>query len=145
MDEIEYERRLRKLAVREGMTFATLISLDGGDRAALSASIVSRFDPAAVYTEREVNDRLKAWLAGAGSMFGTDHVNLRRLLVDTQVLRRTSDCTEYRLQPEAAAAVPAELAAIDAAAIVADARNDAEVRRSARKAAWMKQTPSAST
>ena len=120
------------------MTFATLITLDDGDRAVLRTTILARFDSAAVYTEREVNERLKAWLAGVGRMIETDHVNLRRLLIDTQVLTRTSDCAEYRVHPDAAAALPAELAGLDAGAIVASAKNEAETRRSARKAAWLK-------
>ncbi len=140
MNRTEYEHRLRQLAVREGMTFATLIGLDEGDRTVLRATILARFDPGAVYSEGEVNERLKVWLTSVGSMIDTDHVNLRRLLVDTQILTRRSDCTEYRVHPAAAAALPAEFAAIDAAAIVAGARNDTEARRSVRKAAWLKQT-----
>ncbi|MEP7083471.1 MAG: DUF2087 domain-containing protein, partial [Betaproteobacteria bacterium] len=115
-----------------------IVALDDGDRAALRASILSRFQPDAVYAEREINARLKDWLAGVGSMIETDHVNLRRLLVDTQVLTRTSDCAEYRVHPAAAAEMTPEVAAIDAAAVVIDARNEADTRRSARKSAWLK-------
>ena len=143
MNAIEFERRLRKLAVRDGMTFATLITLDDGDRAVLRTTMLARFDSSAVYAEREVNERLKAWLAGVGRMIETDHVNLRRLLVDTQVLTRTSDCAEYRVHPEAAVALSAELAALDAEAIAAGAKSEAETRRSARKAAWLKQAGAA--
>jgi hypothetical protein len=47
MTAMEFERRLRKLALREGMTFGTLIALDEGDRAVLRATILSRFDAGA--------------------------------------------------------------------------------------------------
>ena len=138
MIAMEFERRLRKLALREGMTFGTLVALDNADREVIRTTILSRFDAGAVYTERAVNDRLRAWLAGAGCMIETDHVNLRRLLVDTQVLARTSDCSEYRVHPGATADLSADLVALDADGIVAHARRTAEAQRSARKAAWLK-------
>ena len=111
MTATEFERRLRKLAVREGMTFATFNLLDEPDRAVLRATIVACFEAGAVYTERAVNERLKGWLAGVGRMITTDHVSLRRLLVDTQVLTRTPDCADYRVQSAALGALSAELAA----------------------------------
>ena len=51
------------------------------------------FDGRRVYTEREVNQLLKA-----ANAFG-DHVTLRRALVDHQLLTRKSDCSEYRKLP----------------------------------------------
>lgn len=48
------------------------------------------FDGRRVYTEREVNEVLKA-----ANAFG-DHVTLRRELVNHQLLARKSDCSEYR-------------------------------------------------
>jgi len=53
----------------------------------------TRFDTRRVYTEREINDILKAW-----NGFG-DHVTLRRELVEMKLLARKSDCSEYRKQP----------------------------------------------
>lgn len=50
----------------------------------------THFDGRRVYTEAEVNGVLKALNA-----FG-DHVTLRRELVNHQLLRRKSDCSEYR-------------------------------------------------
>ncbi|MBK7470844.1 MAG: DUF2087 domain-containing protein [Betaproteobacteria bacterium] len=139
----EFEQRLRKLALREGMTIATFAGLGEVDRAVLHATILARFEAATVYTERQVNERLKAWLAGAGSMVETDHVNLRRLLIDTQVLARTADCAEYRVHPEAIAGMPAAPTAQDADAIVAGARRDRQAQRAARKDAWLRQADGA--
>lgn len=48
------------------------------------------FDGRRVYTEREINEVLKA-----ANAFG-DHVTLRRELVNHQLLTRKSDCSEYR-------------------------------------------------
>jgi hypothetical protein len=51
------------------------------------------FDARRVYTEREVNELLKAW-----HLFG-DHATLRRELVEMKLLARKSDCSEYRKLP----------------------------------------------
>lgn len=48
------------------------------------------FDGRRVYTEREVNEVLKA-----ANAFG-DHVTLRRELINHQLMSRKSDCSEYR-------------------------------------------------
>ena len=140
----EFERRLRALAKRDGMTFGSFATLGAADRAVLTATIVARIDPAAVMTELEVNALLKDWLAGAGAMVETDHVHIRRWLVDTQVLSRTSDCREYRLHPDAGArtGLSADARARDAAAIVAGTRRDASVARERRKAEWMRRSES---
>jgi len=50
----------------------------------------THFDARRLYTEREVNDILKAW-----AVYG-DHVTLRRELVEMKLLTRKSDCSEYR-------------------------------------------------
>ena len=141
MNAPEFERRLRALAKREGLTFATLATLPPVDRATVLTSIVHRFDPDAIYRERDVNALLKAWLAGAGIMFETDHVHVRRWLVDLQVLCRTSDCAEYRLDPR----VPEredvvhdpDVARLDPDRIVSAVRLDARTVREQRKSAWL--------
>lgn len=51
------------------------------------------FDGRRSYTEREVNEVLKA-----ANAFG-DHVTLRRELINHQLLSRKSDCTDYRKLP----------------------------------------------
>lgn len=50
----------------------------------------THFDGRRLYTEREVNDILKAW-----AIYG-DHVTLRRELVEMKLLARKADCSEYR-------------------------------------------------
>jgi hypothetical protein len=50
----------------------------------------THFDARRVYTEREVNEILKAW-----HTYG-DHATLRRELINHRLLTRKSDCSEYR-------------------------------------------------
>ena len=88
MTDMGFAERLQKLALREGMTFATLATLGARDRAAVLATIMARFDPPVVYAERDVNERLEGWLAGEGANIETDHVTLRRWLVDTAAQSR---------------------------------------------------------
>lgn len=142
IDKEEFERRLRKLALREGLTFATFAAFEGIDRAVLRTTLVQRFQMDRVYSEREVNALLQTWLRGAGSMVETDHVTLRRWLVDSMVLNRTSDCARYRLAQAPTAVPDAESAPIDADAIVLDARRAALEQRAARKAAWQRRANS---
>lgn len=53
-----------------------------------------RFDSGRTYTEREVNEILKAW-----TTYG-DHVTPRRELVNMQLLGRKSDCSAYWKEPQ---------------------------------------------
>lgn len=53
-----------------------------------------QFDGRRVYTERQVNEVLKA-----GHTFG-DHATLRRELINHQLMSRKSDCSEYRKLPK---------------------------------------------
>jgi len=53
----------------------------------------SHFDARRVYTEREVNEILKAW-----HTYG-DHATLRRELINHRLMERKSDCSEYRKLP----------------------------------------------
>ncbi len=144
MDAVEFERRLRALAVREGLTFASFVTLHAADRAVLQTTLVQRFDPQASYRERDVNEILKGWLDSVGVMVETDHVHLRRWLVDTNVLMRKDDCSEYRIHPQLELRPDlvrdAAVAQRDAAAIVAEARRTAQDRRAARRAEWMKRS-----
>ena len=147
MNAQEFERRLRQLARREGMTFATFATLPPDDRAVLLTTIVLRFNAQTTYREREVNELLKAWLAGAGAMVETDHVHVRRWLVDLQVMARTPDCAEYRLNAETAERTDIvrepDVARLDPDAIVSAARKQDREMRAQRKDAWLKRAAGA--
>ena len=78
----------RRLCVRNGLSLGGLQSGRQQDFGVVLAAAALAFDDGATYTEAEVNERLKAWLADPGAMLGTDHVELRRWLVDMRLLDR---------------------------------------------------------
>jgi hypothetical protein len=83
-----------------------------------------------------VNDALRAWLAGPGAMLATDHVELRRWLVDLKLVERDGYGRAYRRAPPppAFAAAVAAMAAIDAAAVAEEARTIHARDRAERRA-----------
>lgn len=97
--------------------------------------------PDLTLTEREVNEVLKARLAGAAGFLGTDHVELRRWLVDAGWLARDGYGRAYcrvdatalppPLQPLAAA-----FGGIDTDALAAGVRAAHADNRAARRRAW---------
>jgi hypothetical protein len=91
----------------------------------------ARFDTRSGYLEREVNERLKAWLETVSEPFGIDHVTLRRLLVDARLLTRTKSGSMYRLNPEKAKEVEA-VREIDPANVLAEIRNERDQRKRQR-------------
>ena len=97
--------------------------------------------PAVVMSENEVNGILRAQLAGAASFLATDHVELRRWLVDAAWLRRDGYGREYRRVPvselAAHARVVAEaLSVLDVTAWVTEARLRHVAQRDQRRQAW---------
>jgi hypothetical protein len=67
------------------------------DREILVKSIRLLLDSGRSYTEREINARLQAWKRDVAPAIETDHVTLRRLLVDYGHLERTPDGRAYRV------------------------------------------------
>jgi hypothetical protein len=97
--------------------------------------------PAAPMSERDVNEALKAKLAGVASFLDTDHVALRRWLVDAGWLARDGFGREY--QRVAGAALPPSLQplatafeGLDTAAIAAAMRATHAAERDARQRVW---------
>ncbi len=134
----------RRLCVRNALSLGGLQTGRQHDFGVVVAAAALAFDDGATYTEAEVNERLRAWLADPGAMLETDHVELRRLLVDTRLLDRDGYGRAY----VRARVPPAFSATLDALAgwdlgVVARNERDADARRRAeRKSAW-KQQPSA--
>src|SRR5664279_5619536 len=89
--------RFAALAVRQHLSLGVLRTANAGDFALVLAAAVQAFAPDRAYTEREVNDLLRAWLAHAGSMLAVDHVEFRRWLVDCRVLDRDGFGHAYRV------------------------------------------------
>jgi len=136
MIEDPYVAAWRTLAVKRGVGLGPLAGAPGGAFAAAMAAASLAIPADRDATEREVNERLGAWLAGPGAMLATDHVELRRWLVDLALVARDGYGRAYRrapLPPAYAGAVTA-LAAIDAGAVAAQAREDDARVRAERRA-----------
>lgn len=102
------------------------------DREILMKSIVMLLDGAKTYTEAEVNRALLAWKRDVAPAIETDHVTLRRLLVDYGHLERTPDGRAYRVgYPSRPAAFELEVEDIDVRATIAAYREHA-ARKSRR-------------
>jgi hypothetical protein len=67
------------------------------DRDILIQSFLLTLDSSRSYPEREINQALRAWKRDVAPAIETDHVTLRRLLVDLGRLERTPDGARYRV------------------------------------------------
>ena len=107
--------------------------------------------PAVRMTEREANAALKAALADSLACLSTDHVELRRWLVDGAWLGRDGYGRVYErtpietLQDAARERIAALQALPDVVAWVARLRQDHEVGRTLRRAQWQAQAGEPST
>ncbi|HET9340223.1 MAG TPA: DUF2087 domain-containing protein [Casimicrobiaceae bacterium] len=136
MSEDPYVAAWREVAVKRGVGLGALSGSRGGAFAATMAAASLSLPTERTATEREVNERLVAWLAGPGAMLATDHVELRRWLVDLGLVERDGFGRAYRrvAPPPALAAAVEALARVDPAAIAAQARDDDARRRAERRA-----------
>jgi hypothetical protein len=101
------------------------------DQDLLVALAASQFETQRTYREAEVNEKLKAWLQAFCEPSGIDHVSVRRLLVDSRLLSRTSSGSMYRLSVERAGEVEAAGTA-DPARVLAEVRIERELRKRRR-------------
>jgi len=97
--------------------------------------------PTGPMAERDVNDALKRRLAGAAAFLATDHVELRRWLVDAGWLVRDGYGREYRRVDAAALAdgtrsLGTAFAGVDTDAVGAATRAAHAAERAARRRAW---------
>ena len=67
------------------------------DRQIIMKSILLTLDSGRSYSETEINDLLRAWNTEVAPAIQTDHVTLRRLLIDWGHLERTADGRAYRV------------------------------------------------
>ena len=67
------------------------------DRDILVQSFLLTLDSSRDYSEREINQALRAWKRDVAPAIETDHVTLRRLLVDLGRLERSADGARYRV------------------------------------------------
>jgi hypothetical protein len=128
--------RYAVLALRRDVPLV-LLSTNARDFFVMLAAAAEAFPAGHEFSEREVNDLLRT-LAGSGSMLATDHVELRRWLVDFHVLARDGYGRVYTAGTPAAeiSAFIDELAGIDLATVARDAREREAARRALRKERW---------
>src|SRR5262249_54372727 len=107
------------------------------DREILVQSIVMGLDSGRTYSEAEINEHLESWLRDIARSIETDHVTLRRLLVDWGRLERTASGSSYRVGfPPKATAFALEVYDVDLKATLAAYREyDVRRRRESREAA----------
>lgn len=132
-------QRVAHLARRHGVHLSSLQQKEGRDLELLFASAVLAFPRAESLDERAANEVLKRFLATAGVMIATDHVELRRWMVDAGFLRRSDRGTDYRR-----GSLPAWLSdsadELDFASIadaVAQARSNDQIKRETRRQQWL--------
>lgn len=114
------------------------------DRAVLMKSIVMGMDSGRHYSEPEVNDLLREWKRHVAPAIETDHVTIRRLLVDHGQLERTADGRAYRVGfPPRPLAFDLEIEELDLRATVAAYREHRRRRRSERRLAGSERAPRA--
>ena len=138
-------QRLRVLGVRRGLAIGTLLGKARADLDLLLASAALHLPDEPGLTEREANDLLRGFLAGAGAMLDTDHVELRRWLVDLGFVSRSDRGTDYRRGrlPHWLREAAAELDARLLGETVRAARDEHRQRQELRKKAWLARTAAA--
>jgi hypothetical protein len=103
------------------------------DQQLLVTLAAAQFEPQKSYREAGVNETLKAWIATFCEPYGIDHVTLRRLLVDSGLLTRTTSGSTYRVNPGRLAEMHA-VATIAPAEVLAEIRSERESRKRRRAA-----------
>lgn len=100
------------------------------DREILMQSIVMSLDGTRTYEEREINDLLQSWLREIAPAIETDHVTLRRMLVDYGRLERTASGSSYRVGfPQRMTAFELGVYDVDLRATIATYRDHTAKRR----------------
>jgi hypothetical protein len=90
------------------------------DREILMKSILLVLDSGRIYSEPEINAALQLWNVDVAPAIQTDHVTVRRMLVDYGHLERTADGRAYRVGfPPRPRAFDLEVEALDVRATIA--------------------------
>jgi hypothetical protein len=93
-----FEKRFADLCLRSGLAG---FPKDEVDQHILLKSAVLTFGEANTYTEKEINEKLEAWVLLVGQIKEIDRTTLRRRLVDTGYLARAKDGSSYQVVPSA--------------------------------------------
>jgi tRNA(adenine34) deaminase len=132
-----------RLSVRKALSLGGLQSGRGYEFGVVLCAAALALHRGVEYTEAEVNERLKRWLAEGGSMLATDHVELRRWLVDMRLVERDGYGRSYRrsVAPDAFSATLSALQDADLNAIARIARDADAAARVQRKREWRQAMP----
>lgn len=134
---------LSRLAVKDRVGLGGL----SGPEQAVALAVAHAALPAATdLSERDVNLALQHALAGAACWLDTDHVELRRWLVDAGWLDRDGFGRVYRARPHAALRADQQplaraLATVNVPSWVAAERQRRQAERAARHAQWLAKQP----
>jgi hypothetical protein len=101
------------------------------DQKLLVALAATQIDAHTSWLESEVNERLKTWLETISEPFGIDHVTLRRMLVDSGLLTRTSSGSTYQINAERLEEIEA-IREIEPASVLVQVRNERDLRKRER-------------
>lgn len=108
-------RALAALVCKDGLSLGNLSALQRLHALALAAAALPA--PGTARSEAEINAALQSWLEGPGAFVDVDHVELRRWLCDTALVRRDGFGRAY--ERAAAGELPAPLrAVVDAVAAI---------------------------
>ena len=135
-DAMQLPTRLETLILKSGLALGLLSE---ADRALVLALAATAIEAGRDLREDEVNRRLGDWLADLGAMLRTDHVELRRWLVDTGYLARDGWGYAYTRGAAEVEWVRQALGTTDGAALagaVRSVRVAAQHARSARRRAF---------
>jgi len=103
------------------------------DQELLVTLAAAQIDAGKDLLERDVNERLRTWLETFSEPFGIDHVTLRRMLVDSGILTRTTSGSLYRINVAKLGKVEA-VRDLNPAGVLARVREDRDSRKRLRAA-----------
>jgi hypothetical protein len=124
--------RLAALVVKDGVSLGLL---GEADRALVLALAATAIEAGREHREAEINRVLEAWLRGPGAMLRTDHVELRRWLVDAGFIGRDGFGRAYVRGEAEAARAAAPLGQDSTAAALAGAISDLRATRAQEREA----------
>lgn len=91
-------KKLLNLCLRSGLSG---LPKDYANQNILLKSAALTVGESEVFTEQEINEKLKYWINEVSHLKSIDHVTLRRRLVDTGYLTRSNDGSRYRVSRSA--------------------------------------------
>jgi len=124
----QFSKRLVNLCLRSGLGG---MPKDEADKHILLKSAVLLLPAGSLLSEKEVNEKLQVWLTQVCVIQNFDRVTLRRWLVDTGYLTRSSNGAEYQVSTARPGLFEASVDQIDIVETIRAARDEMERRKQA--------------